>query len=949
VGQEITINIDGHHVKTTSDKMVIQAASEAGIYVPYLCYYPGMKPFGACRMCVVEVEGAPGTPASCTLPVRDGMVVSTQTTSLKDIRRGINELLVAEHPQGCLTCHRVDLCGPQDICLRHVGVNDRCVTCPKNERCEFKDTTRYMQMELNSPLTYQYRNLSIETKDPFYDRDYNLCIVCVRCVRVCDEVRGDTALAFTERAGQALVGTVFGSSLLESGCEFCGACLDVCPVGALVERDYKWEKAVRVERSVCQNCPVGCQINYEVNKRGKVIRAIPELNAPVNKGQACYKGKFGFKYVNDKRRLHQPLIRDNGVLKEASWQEALDLVARRFPHYRGNRFSALLGSRNTNEEAYLLQKFTRTVMSSNNVDVSSNTRPELIDTLRDMLGYSGASNPIRDLRDARCILTVATNITEEHNVLAVPIKQAVKDAHSQLIVIDPREVELTRYAHIWLRPYPSTEGLVVTGMVKVIFDENLLDQDFIEQHFLDTTAVRESIAAFSLDDIYRSTGVPATEIQEAARKFAENCPATVLVALDNIWQPQRASCVTAIGNLLLSTGNFGKPSSGIYPLPQGTNELGSWDVGCVPHLLPGYVRVDDRNERQRLNNEWGTQIPETSGLGVAQSFEGARDGRIKAMLIFGDHANFSNGLLGDVDQALESLEFLVVCDSFLTSVTKHADVVLPVATWAEKDGTYTNLERRVQALTRVIEPIGPEIRPEWQVLCELATRMGVQGFGFDGPQSIMEEIARVSPLYGGISHTRLQREVQDIVRPSDESPLPTQVMYSGRISKGLQWPCPDESHLGTPTLYADGFGEDASGFKEMQITRPAQFENPGFPLMLVPGRILVDPRQEMQVVEIDGLNRIEREEYIEIHPKDAELVGVSEGDQVNVVVLDGCTLRASVRLAKKTLRGLVYHTALFGDMVLRLDSSEDPDPMNKVPGLVVVPVNVEKISQLHLL
>ena len=429
MADEINLNIDGQEVRTTRDQTIIEAALDAGIYIPYLCYHPGMKPFGACRMCVVEIEGGRGTPASCTVPVQEGMVVKTKTNTLEQVRRGIMDMLLAEHPHGCLTCHRVDLCGPQDICLRHVSVNDRCVTCPKNERCELKDTARYTEMDLNSPLAYQYRNLQIETKDPFYDRDYNLCIVCGRCVRVCEEVRGDNAITFTERAGQALVGTSMGWSLLQSGCEFCGACLDVCPVGALVERDNKWEKPVQVERTVCPHCPVGCQLNLEVNKREKVVRAIPEINAPANRGQACYKGKFGLDFVNHKQRLRHPLVRRNGQLEEASWDEALNMVAQRLGQYKGSRYAAMISPRNTNEEAYLLQKFARTVMVSNNVDVSSNIRPDLAAGLTEVLGYAAATNTIWELEKSGCILAISTNTTEEHNVVGVPIKRGGKGGY----------------------------------------------------------------------------------------------------------------------------------------------------------------------------------------------------------------------------------------------------------------------------------------------------------------------------------------------------------------------------------------------------------------------------------------------------------------------------------------------------------------------------------------
>ena len=400
--------------------MVLEAAIDAGIYVPYLCYHPGMKPYAACRMCVIEVEGQRGYPAACTLPVTDGMVVHNQVQAVDQLRRSVMEMLIAEHPNGCLTCHRIDICGPSDVCLRHVSVNDRCVTCPKNERCELKDTVRYLGMNLESPLGYKYRNIPLEVSDPFYDRDYNLCIVCGRCVRACDELRGDDAIGFTERGGLALVGTSFGTSLLESGCEFCGACIDVCPVGALVERDHKWDKARRVERSICPHCPVGCQLNLEFNGKDELIRAVPELNSPANQGQACFRGKFGLEFVNDSSRLTAPLIRRDGMLREATWDEALDYIAERLGQVSGAEFGLVTSPTSTNEEHYLAQKFARVVMGSNNVDQSSNVSPELVLALESSLGIAAATNSIWDLEQAGCILAFNANPTEEHNVVAVP-------------------------------------------------------------------------------------------------------------------------------------------------------------------------------------------------------------------------------------------------------------------------------------------------------------------------------------------------------------------------------------------------------------------------------------------------------------------------------------------------------------------------------------------------
>ena len=466
MADDITISFDGQEVKTQPGKMVLEAAIEAGVYVPYLCYHPGMKPFAACRMCVVSVEGQRGFPTSCTMPVADGMKVQTASTEVNDLRRSVMEMIIAEHPNGCLTCHRVDICGPTDVCLRHVSVNDRCVTCPKNERCELKDTVRYLGMSLESPLQYKYREIPLEVADPFYDRDYNLCIVCGRCVNACEQLRGDDAIAFTMRSGQALVGTSFGTSLLESGCEFCGACIDVCPVGALVERDHKWDKPRKVERTICPLCPVGCQMNVEYDGDGTLIRVVPEINSPANHGQACFKGKFGLQFVNDTSRLHTPLVRRDGQLVEATWDEALGVVAARLAEYSGDSFALLTSPSSTNEEHYLAQKFARTAMKSNNVDQTSNTQPELTLGLEQSLGHAGATNPIWDLEQSGCILVFSSNVTEEHNVVGVPIKRAARK-DTKLVVIDSREVELTRYAHIWLRPAPGTEQLLSGGTVEI--------------------------------------------------------------------------------------------------------------------------------------------------------------------------------------------------------------------------------------------------------------------------------------------------------------------------------------------------------------------------------------------------------------------------------------------------------------------------------------------------
>ena len=587
VAEPVKLTIDGAEVTCQPGQMVLEAANQAGVYVPYLCYHPGMKPFAACRMCVVEVEGGRGLPASCTLPVQEGMVVRTDTPGVQAVRREIMEMLTAEHPHGCLTCHRIDLCGPQDICLRHVSVNDRCVTCPKNERCELKDTTRYVGVPIESQLDYKYRELPIHTGDPFYDRDYNLCIVCGRCVRACDELRGDNAITFVERAGKALVGTSYGTSLLESGCEFCGACLDVCPVGALVEREHKWEKAANVVRTVCPHCPVGCQLNLEISEKGSFVRAIPELNSPSNQGQACFRGKFGLEYVNRRERLRTPMVRRGGELVEATWDEALSLVASRLGGYVGRSFAMLSAGDSTNEEHYLAQKFTRVVMGSNSVDMACNDTPEIADVMLSSLGVAAATGPIWGLEQADCVVVFAANVTEEHNVVGLPIKKALK-AGASVVVIDPREVELTRFASMNLRPIPGTELLLLGGLLKAVVDEGLSQEKWqlLASHCSDPGVLLTSAHAVDLDEVARETGVSTEDIQGAARAFVSAEKAAIVFGLDNVGEELRAGCVRTLGRLGAVHGESGVRKErgctrcGLGPTRRADGMLGACRICC---------------------------------------------------------------------------------------------------------------------------------------------------------------------------------------------------------------------------------------------------------------------------------------------------------------------------------------------------------------------------------
>ncbi len=915
---DITITIDGTEVKTRPGTNVLQAAIDAGIYLPYLCYYPGMKAFGACRMCVVKFEegGPPGNQASCTVPAADGMVVNTVSDDTKGVRKGILELLISEHPHGCLTCHRIDLCGPADICLRHVSVNDRCVTCPKNERCELKDTVRYLEMEMDTPLTYNNRHLPQNVADPFWEMDLNLCIVCGRCVRVCDEVRGDSALTFTDRAGRSLIGTTHGTSLLESGCEMCGACIDICPTGSLVERGYKWDKAATKTTSTCGLCPVGCQMTLEVDKRGRLIRAAGDLDAAANHGQLCYKGKFGLDFVNNKRRLRKPQVRLDGALQESTWTDAVDLVAERLAEHKGDQFALIASPQGTNEDSYVAQKFTRTVMGTNSVDVSSNTRPELFPALGEMLGYQAATNPIWELEGANCFLVVSSNLTEEQTVAAVPVKKAVRNG-AALIVIDPRETELTRYADIWLRPVPGSEAALIGGMIRVIVDESLDDHDFLADHCENVDELRNSLWEFDLIQVEAATGIPQERIRETARLFARDAACATLYGLETVAPELRDGCVKALASLALVTGNVGRPHTGLFPLYPGANEGGARDVGCVPGYLPGYEPVSDPAARSKFEQVWGATLPSAAGLGIRELTAAIRDGQVRSMLISGNSVNFNNGELADFTGALKELDFLVVVDTFASELTDLADVVLPASTFADKDGTYTNLERRVQVVRPAVGSRGDE-EADWRILSRIARQMGASGFDHQSTQEVFDEICDLVEIYGGLSYRRLE-------------------------GGGLQWPCLAADMADTPVLYASDGLDHKARLQAMSMPEVPVHSDEAYPLLLATGRLLHDADRPMEIELVGKRNEVRRHDVIELHPEDAGPLGVTDGEWIEVASTKS-TLRGVAQLTSPQ-KGLVATTSLFGQMATQLDSSDLPDPMLRVDGLPLVPVRVDRVEE----
>ena len=911
---EIRLTIDDREVVVPEGDTILDAARKAGSYVPALCDHPDLKPIGSCKLCIVSVKGLDYYPTACNTRAEEGMVVETRTEELQEMRRNTLEMLLAltNHPTSCLFCERKDECTDLRECMRKFPVTVGCKYCPKNEECELQQAVQFVGLE---KIRYQisFRNMPV-LREPFFDRNYNLCILCGRCVRACQEIRGESVLSSNPDFHR--MHWIGPQSLQDSDCKFCGACVDICPTGALFARFEKWQRPEKTVSTLCPYCGVGCQIEVGVLDN-RLVRVRGKRDCLPNQGQLCVKGRFGLGFVESPERLTVPLIRKNDRLVPATWEEALDLVAGKLKGYLGDSFAFLSSAKCSNEENYLAQKFARLVMQTNNVDHCARLcHASTVSALALAFGSGAMTNSIAELSDAACIFIIGSNTSEQHPVIALQIKEA-KRRGARIIVANPRWIDLCKIADVWLRQTPGTDVPLVLEMCRVILEEKLMDEDFISQRTEGFEEFKASLLKLSASEAARITGVKSELIRDAARLYARSNPSSIIYSMGITQHSHGVDNIFSLANLAMMTGQIGKPSSGINPLRGQNNVQGSCDMGALPNLLPGYQAVINPDLRAKFEKAWGAALPEKPGLTVVEMMNAAGQGLIRAMYIMGENPVVSDPDSSHVVEALKALDFLVVQDIFLSETAALADVVLPATSGLEKDGTFTNTERRVQRIRKAVEPAG-ESMPDWMILSALAAGMGWEKqFSYADPGQIMDEAARLAPSYGGISYDRLEGD-------------------------GLQWPCPSREHPGTQFLHKGQFTRGKGKFNVVDYRPSMELPDEQYPFILTTGRVLCQYHTGTMTRKVGDLNILRGEELVEINPQDAITLGIEDGEMIEVSSRRG-RVRAKARTTEKSPAGVVFMTFHFSETPTNVLTNPALDPVAKIPELKVCAVKVSKI------
>ena len=734
--QPITITLDGREVSGYLGMTILELAKESGVEIPTLCHDNHLPPTGACRVCLVENEQSGALLASCVTPIASGMVINTHSPRVIERRKTIVKLMLTSHPDSCLVCDKGNRCQLRQI-ASDLGIG-------------LVELQRIPQMA------------SIEEVNPFLERDLSKCILCAKCIRACQELVVEGAIDYFQRGFTTIPATLNNLPLENSECTFCGTCVALCPTGALTEKEKTYRGTTQtIVQTTCPFCGCGCSICLEA-KDGHVVRVIPGKESSVNKGTLCVRGSYGCDFIHSPDRLTKPLVKRDNTFEEVSWEEALERVATGFKRVKDERGSdslAVLGSSKcTNEDNYVLQRFARCVLGTNNIDNGGRLYNSASRVgLGSSLSFSGTTNYLSDLEQTELILVIGADPNASAPAVGYAIKRAVKQQGAKLLLIDPRQTKLSLFAHLWLRPKVGTDVALINGLAKVIIDEGLLDEEFVARRTDNFEAFDESLKKYTLEYVEEATGVPGQEIRAAARLYARASQAAIVYGTGITQHITGTDSVKALANLALLTGNIGRKGGGIYALQRENNGQGACDMGTLPKFLPGYQSVADAQARGKFEERWGVSLPAEAGLTALEIMEQAKKGKIRGMYIVGENPVLSFPHSGLVTKALASLDFLVVQDMFLTETAKLANVVLPAASFAEKEGTFTNFEGRVNRVRKAIEPIGESL-PDWEIVVRLADKMDYP-LPFSSLQDVMSEIEALVPSYEAYTDSERQDEL----------------------------------------------------------------------------------------------------------------------------------------------------------------------------------------------
>ena len=866
----VTLTIDGRVVTVPAGTSIMRAAMDAGVEIPKLCATDMLDAFGSCRLCLIEIEGRAGTPASCTTPVAEGLVVATMSERLDRLRKGVMELYVSDHPVASL-----DPCQQNDLELLDIAAQ---VGLTEN-RYGF-DSARH-------------RNTGLDVSNPYFMYDPEKCIVCSRCVRACNDVQGTFALTIAGRGFDSVMAAGSDQSFIDSDCVSCGACVQACPTGSLIEKAVVEQgKPDRSVITTCAYCGVGCSFKAEM-KGDQLVRMVPYKSGAANHGHSCVKGRFAWGYANHKERILDPMIRKSTTdpWQVVSWEEAIAHTASEFRRiqakYGVGAIGGITSSRCTDEETFLVQKLVRAGFGNNNVDTCARVCHSPTGYgLGTTFGTSAGTQDFDSVEQTDVMLLIGANPSDAHPVFASRMKQRLRQG-AKIIVIDPRKTQLVRAPHIeaayHLPTLPGTNVAILTALAHVIVTEGLCDEEFIRAR-CDSVAFQDW-AAFvaetrnSPEALAQAIGVPAADVRGAARLYATGGNGAIYYGLGVTEHSQGSTAVMAIANLAMATGNIGRPGVGVNPLRGQNNVQGSCDMGSFPHEFSGYRHVSDDAARELFVKDWGVPLEKEPGLRINNMLDAAVDGSFKGLYVQGEDIMQSDPNAKHVAAGLLAMECVVVQDLFLNETANYAHVFLPGSTFLEKDGTFINAERRIQLVRKVMEPKNG--MADWEITCALSNALGYP-MHYNHPSEIMDEIARLTPTFAGVSFRKL-----------DEL-------------GSIQWPCNENAPTGTPVMHIGSFVRGKGNFVVTEYLPTAERVGPRYPLLLTTGRILSQYNVGAQTRRTDNVVWHD-EDLLEIHPHDAEERGIADGTWVKLASRAGeTTLRAQI--TDRVAPGVVYTT-----------------------------------------